>query len=148
MKRSIVHCRGFAGKKCRRFGRPRKLAESVCQMRRSRHLPHPSSENISINAVCPDLERSASGNRIPAVLNEQLNAEQLYQHEQQINEALTPRLPQQLRTRCEEAAIDEHDEPCYAKTPELRACTCRSKRRAGTSHFVRPEEKNERSGKL
>ena len=36
-----------------------------------------------------------------------------------------------------EAAIDEHDEPCYAKTPELRAYTCRSKPKAGTSSFLR-----------
>ena len=36
-----------------------------------------------------------------------------------------------------EAAIDEPDELCYAKTPELRAYACRSKPKAGTRHFFR-----------
>jgi Transposase DDE domain len=96
-----------------------------------------ASENISIDAACRDLEQSASGNRIREVLNEQLSVEQLHQYECQINEALASRLPQQLLSCRVEAAIDEHDEPCYAKTSELRAYTCRSKPKAGTSHFFR-----------
>ncbi len=96
-----------------------------------------ASENISIDAACRDLERSASGNRIREVLNEQLSIEHLHQYERQVNEALASRLPQQLLSRRVEAAIDEHDEPCYAKTPELRAYTCRSKPTAGTSSFLR-----------
>ncbi len=96
-----------------------------------------ASENISIDAACRDLERSASGNRIREVLNEQLSIEHLHEYERQVNEALAARLPQQLLSRRVEAAIDEHDEPCYAKTPELRAYTCRSKPKAGTSSFLR-----------
>lgn len=96
-----------------------------------------ASENISIDATCRDLEQSASGNRIREHLNEQLSVGRLDQYEHQINEALAARLPQQLRTQRVEAAIDEHDEPCYAKTPELRAYTCRSKSKAGTSSFLR-----------
>ena len=45
--------------------------------------------------------------------------------------ALAAHLPQQLQSHRVEAAIDEHDEPCYAKTPELRMYTCRSKSKAG-----------------
>lgn len=96
-----------------------------------------ASENTSIDAACRDLEQSASGNRIREHLNEQLSVEQLDQYEQQINEALAVHLPQQLRSQRVEAAIDEHDEPCYAKTPELRAYTCRSKPKAGTGRFLR-----------
>jgi hypothetical protein len=96
-----------------------------------------ASENISIDAACRDLEQSASGNRIRELLNDQLSVGQLEQYEHQINEALASRLPQQLRARRVEAAIDEHDEPCYAKTPELRAYACRSKPKAGTSRFLR-----------
>ncbi|MCX7852471.1 MAG: hypothetical protein N2383_06765, partial [Caldilineales bacterium] len=36
-----------------------------------------ASEGISIDAVCRDLERSASGNRIRELLNEQLDVKQL-----------------------------------------------------------------------
>jgi putative transposase len=96
-----------------------------------------ASENISIDAACRDLEESASGNRVRELLNEQLNVEQLHQYEKQINEALASNLPQQLRSRSVEAAIDEHDEPFYGKTPELRAYACRSKPKAGTGHFFR-----------
>ena len=55
-----------------------------------------ASENISIDAACRDLESSASGNRIRELLNEQLDAEKLSEHERQINEALAERLPAQL----------------------------------------------------
>ncbi|MBV7334525.1 hypothetical protein KFU94_41060 [Chloroflexi bacterium TSY] len=96
-----------------------------------------ASENISIDAACRDLEQSASGNRIRELLNEQLDVEQLRQHERHINEALAARLPQQILSDSVEAAIDEHDEPCYAKTDELRAYTCGSKPKAGTSRFLR-----------
>ena len=96
-----------------------------------------ASENISIDAACRDLEQSASGNRIRELLNEQLSIEQLQQYEQQINEALASRLPHQLQSRSVEAAIDEHDEPFYGKTPELRAYACRSKPKAGTGRFFR-----------
>ena len=96
-----------------------------------------ASENISIDAACRDLESSASGNRIRELLNEQLDAENLSDHERQINEALAERLPAQLLTSGVEAAIDEHDEPFYGKTEELKAYTVRSKPKAGTSHFFR-----------
>jgi putative transposase len=96
-----------------------------------------ASENISIDAACRDLEQSASSNRIRELLNDQLSVEQLEQTEQQINQGLASRLPQQLRSRRVEAAIDEHDEPCYAKTPELRAYACRSKPKSGTGRFFR-----------
>lgn len=96
-----------------------------------------ASENISIDAACRDLENSASGNRVRELLNEQLSAEQLDQYETEINEALSSRLPQQLLSRPVEAAIDEHDEPFYGKTAELRAFTCRRKPKAGTSRFFR-----------
>jgi hypothetical protein len=96
-----------------------------------------ASENISIDAVCRDLESSASANRVRELLNEQLDAEKLSEHERQINEALAERLPAQLQTKGVEAAIDEHDEPFYGKTEELKAYTVRSKPKAGTSHFFR-----------
>ncbi len=36
-----------------------------------------------------------------------------------------------------EAAIDEHDEPFYGKTPQLQAYTMRSRAKQGTTHFFR-----------
>ena len=36
-----------------------------------------------------------------------------------------------------EVALDTHDEPFYGKTPELRAYTCKTRAKAGTSRFFR-----------
>ena len=96
-----------------------------------------ASENISIDAACRDLENSVSGNRMRELLNGQLSTEKLDLYEMQINEALASQLPHQLLSRPVEAAIDEHDEPFYGKTAELRAFTCRSKAKTGTSRFFR-----------
>ena len=96
-----------------------------------------ASEGISIDAACRDLEQSASGNTIRELLNAQLNSERLRQHEDELNAALAARLPQQFQMRSVEAAIDEHDEPFYGKSPELEAYTYRSKAKAGTTHFFR-----------
>ena len=73
--------------------------------------------------------RVPAANRIRELLNEQLSVKQLREYEKQINEALASRLPLQLRSRSVEAAIDEHDEPFYGKTPELRAYACRASRK-------------------
>lgn len=96
-----------------------------------------ATEGISIDAACRDLEQSVSGNTLRDVLNEQLSVEQLRQHEAELNAALAARLPKQIRSRRLEAAIDEHDEPFYGKTPELKAHTVRSRARKGTTHFFR-----------
>lgn len=96
-----------------------------------------ASEGISIDAACRDLENTASGNRIRELLNGQLSPEQLRQHEDEINQALASRLPWQLRAHGVEAAIDEHDEPFYGKSPELDKYLCRGKAKAGTTRFFR-----------
>lgn len=96
-----------------------------------------ASEGISIDAACRDLEQSASGNTIRELLNQQIRPERLRQHEDEINAALAARLPRQLQMCSVEAAIDEHDEPFYGKSPELEAYTYRSKAKAGTTRFFR-----------
>ena len=96
-----------------------------------------ASEGISIDAACRDLEDSASGNRIRELLNGRLSVEQLSRHEDEINDALASRMPRQIEERGVEAAIDEHDEPFYGKTPSLQQYTVRSRAKQGTTHFFR-----------
>jgi putative transposase len=96
-----------------------------------------ASEGISIDAVCRDLEDCASANTIRELLNQQLSAEQLRQHEDEINNALAARLPQALLDHGVEAAIDEHDEPCYSKATELESYLYRGEAKAGTTRFFR-----------
>lgn len=96
-----------------------------------------ATEGISIDAACRELEQSVTGNTLREVLNEQMRAEQLRQHEAELNAALAARLPKQIQACGLEAAMDEHDEPFYGKTPEVRAYTRRSRARQGTTHFFR-----------
>ena len=96
-----------------------------------------ASEGISIDAACRDLEDSASGNRIRELLNGRLSVEQLSRHEDEINDALASRMPRQIEERGVEAALDEHDEPFYGKTPSLQQYTVRSRAKQGTTHFFR-----------
>lgn len=128
----------------------RELMQAVCQ----EHLPleadgyictsamlydvlmKAASEGISIDAVCRDLERSASGNRIRELLNEQLDVGQLNQIEEQINQALAARIPQQLLVHGLEAAIDEHNEPFYGKSEKFEDYACRGMAKAGTTRFL------------
>lgn len=94
-------------------------------------------EQISLDASCKDLTGSVGGNTLRDFINQQLNVENLRQHEDEINAALCAQLPKQIRRKSLEAAIDEHDEPFYGKSPELKAHTVRSKPKKGTSHFFR-----------
>ena len=96
-----------------------------------------ASEGISIDAACRDLEETVGANTIRELLNGQLRAEELNKLEQEMNAALSAQLPAQVQMKGIEAAIDEHDEACYAKTPALRAHTVRSRAKAGTTRFFR-----------
>lgn len=96
-----------------------------------------ASEGISIDAACRDLEKSASGNTIRELLNEQLSVARLGQHEDEINAALASRLPRQIKTCGVEAALDEHDEPFYGKTSSVQQYTVHSRAKQGTTHFFR-----------
>jgi len=96
-----------------------------------------AAENISVDAVCGDLEQCIGGNMLRKLINEQLSVEQIRQHEDEINAALSAHLPRQIRKGRLEAAIDEHDEPFYGKSPKTLAYTIRSRARKGTTHFFR-----------
>ena len=96
-----------------------------------------ATENISIDAACRDLKKSVGGNTLRELINKQLTSGKLKQHEKEINRALSACLPRRLSKVRLEAAIDEHDEPCYGKSPALRAYTVRSRAKNGTTHFFR-----------
>ena len=96
-----------------------------------------ASEGISIDAACRDLEQSASGNTIWELLNEQLSVARLRQHEDEINAALASRVPYQLQVCGVDAAIDEHDEPFYGRTPSVQQYTVRGMAKQGTTRFFR-----------
>jgi hypothetical protein len=94
-------------------------------------------EGISLDAVCRDMEHSASGNAIREVINQRLEATQVRQYEADVNDALSARLPRALHKRTVEVAFDEHDEPCYGKSAALLAFARRSRAVQGTTRFFR-----------
>lgn len=96
-----------------------------------------ASEGISIDAACRDLDETVGANTICELLNAQLNTEELEKLEREMNAALSAQLPTQVQMSGVDAAIDEHDEPCYAKRPELRAYTVSNRAKAGTTRFFR-----------
>jgi putative transposase len=62
---------------------------------------------------------------------------ELRQQEAEMNAALSAAMPAGMPRGGLEVAIDTHDEPFYGKTPELRACTCKTRAKDGTTHFFR-----------
>lgn len=96
-----------------------------------------AAEGISIEAACADLVDVVDSNTIRAQLNEQLDSEQLREHEAAINASLAFALPEQIQCGRLEVAIDTHDEPYYGKTAAVLDVTCRGRAERGTTHFVR-----------
>ncbi|HRW07490.1 MAG TPA: hypothetical protein P5121_20445 [Caldilineaceae bacterium] len=96
-----------------------------------------ATEGISIEAACQQLDDVVDGNTIRHVLNEQLDVKQIRVHEEEINAALAAMLPEQIKSRGLEGAMDLHDEPFYGKDESLRAVASRGKAKQGTTHFMR-----------
>ena len=95
------------------------------------------AEGSSLEAVCADSCGSVAGNTLREQLNAALDIEQLRVQEAEMNRALQAAIPVGMPRGGLEVAIDTHDEPFYGKTPELRACTCKTRAKDGTTRFFR-----------
>lgn len=95
------------------------------------------AEGSSVEAVCADSCGVVSSNRLREQMNGALPIEGLRQQEADMNAALQAAIPAGMPRGGLEVALDTHDEPFYGKTPELRAYTCKTRAKAGTTHFFR-----------
>ena len=95
------------------------------------------AEGSSLEAVCADSCGSVDSNTLREQLNTALAVSELRQQEAEMNAALPTAIPDGMPRGGLEVAIDTHDEPFYGKTPELRAYTCKTRAKAGTSRFFR-----------
>jgi hypothetical protein len=95
------------------------------------------AEGSSLEAVCADSCGTVDSNTLREQLNAALEVEELRQQEAEMNAALQAVIPKGMPHGGLEVAIDTHDEPFYGKTPELRAYTCKTRAKAGTSRFFR-----------
>lgn len=95
------------------------------------------AEGSSVEAVCVDSCGAVAGNTLREQLNAALAVGELRQQEAEMNAALQAAIPKGMPRGGLEVAIDTHDEPFYGKTPELRAYTCKTRAKDGTTHFFR-----------
>jgi len=95
------------------------------------------AEGSSLEAVCTDSCGIVSSNRLREQLNAALVADDLREQEAEMNRALQAAIPLGMPCGGLEVAMDTHDEPFYGKTPELRAYTCKTRAKDGTTRFFR-----------
>lgn len=95
------------------------------------------AEGSSLEAACADTCGGVKSNTLREQLNEAVDVSDLRQQEAEMNAALQAAIPVGMPRGGLEVAIDTHDEPFYGKTPELRAYTCKTRAKAGTSRFFR-----------
>jgi hypothetical protein len=98
-----------------------------------------AARRSTIEAVCADLPGAPDSNTVRGYLTEQLPVAALGQLEQQCNRLLGSLIPDWLRVRPQEIAVDFHDEPYYgADDPDdVDNWVCRGQARAGTTRFYR-----------
>ncbi len=95
------------------------------------------AEGSSIEAVCADSGGAVDSNTLREQVNRALPVSQLRRQESEMNAALQAAIPRDMPYGGVEVAIDTHDEPCYGKTPQLRAYTCKTRAKNGTTRFFR-----------
>jgi hypothetical protein len=95
------------------------------------------AEGSSLEAVCADSCGAVDSNTLREQLNAALPVAQLRQQEAEMNAALQAALPANMPRAGVEVALDTHDEPFYGKSAVLRAYSCKSRARVGTTRFFR-----------
>jgi hypothetical protein len=89
----------------------------------------------TIEAVCTDLVGAPDSDTIRAYFNEQLRVEDLPDLAERLNAALATEVPERVRRRAREVAIDLHDRPYYGKQPQDEGLWMRGQAKAGTTRF-------------
>jgi hypothetical protein len=98
-----------------------------------------AARRTTLEAACADLTGAPDANTVRGYLTEQLSPAGIPELEQQWNDLLRTLIPDWLRGRPQEIAVDFHDEPYYGRDdPEDDDnWVCRGEARAGTTRFYR-----------
>lgn len=91
----------------------------------------------TIESVCADLTGAPDADTIRTYFNEQLCVADLPDLAQRVNAALAAEVPERLRHRACEVAIDLHDRPYYGKLPQAEGLWMRGQAKDGTTRFYR-----------
>lgn len=95
------------------------------------------SEQRGLTSVSRELRTSVHHNTLRGHLNRRFDSHEIWRQEAEQNEGLAASLPQSLWGKSVEIAVDLHDEPSYSRQALVQTYTCRSKAKAGTTHFWR-----------
>ena len=98
-----------------------------------------AARRSTIEATCADLTGAPDANTVRGYLTEQLSPAGIPDLEQQWNDLLRTLIPDWLRGRPQEIAVDFHDEPYYGRDDpdDGDNWVCRGEARAGTTRFYR-----------
>ena len=98
-----------------------------------------AARGSTIEATCADLIQAPAANTVRDHLNDQLPPQSIPELEQHWNALLCALIPDWLRNRPQELAVDFHDQPYYGRhDPDDRdTWVCRGEARDGTTRFYR-----------
>jgi len=98
-----------------------------------------AARRTTLEAACADLTGAPDANTVRGYLTEQLSPAGIPDLEQQWNDLLRTLIPDWLRGRPQEIAVDFHDEPYYGRDApdDGDKWVCRGEARAGTTRFYR-----------
>jgi hypothetical protein len=91
----------------------------------------------TLESVCADLVGTPDAETIRTYFNDQLRVEDLPHLAQCLNSALAAEIPERVRCRPCEVAIDFHDRPYYGKLPQEQGLWVRGQAKDGTTRFYR-----------
>lgn len=91
----------------------------------------------TLEAVCQDLIDCPHPETIRQYLNAQIKVEDLPELEEQINAAIAGQLPDHLKKKPKDVAIDYHDRAYYGKTTQEEGLWVRGRRKDGTTRYYR-----------
>lgn len=89
----------------------------------------------TVEAVCADWVGSPDPETVRRYFNQQLRVEDLPDLAQRLNAALAAEIPERVRHRACEVAIDLHDRPYYGKASQADGLWVRGKATDGTTRF-------------
>jgi hypothetical protein len=98
-----------------------------------------AARGSTIEAACADLVQAPAANTVRDHLNDQLPAQSISELQQQWNALLGALIPDWLRDRPPELAVDFHDQPYYGQhnPDDPDTWVCRGEARDGTTRFYR-----------
>jgi len=98
-----------------------------------------AARHSTLESACADLDRAPDANTLRGHLNAQRALAPIPELQQHYTQLLASLLPEWLKARPQEVAIDFHDEPYYGREDAEadQKWVCRGEARAGTTRFYR-----------